>query len=91
MNPCCRLLRFIGESRAISNGYTGQCLRCGSIRHGAKSNWRVRGQVMKAVKDKKEKKVPVQVKAVVVDVNSLIGLSTDKMIEQLRKMGVDVR
>jgi hypothetical protein len=91
MKPCCTILRFIGESQSVQNAYTGQCLRCGSIRHGAKSNWRVRGQVMKAVKDKKEEKVPVQVKTIVVDVNSLIGLSTDQIIEQLKKMGVGVR
>jgi hypothetical protein len=90
MNPCCRLLRFIGESQAVERAYVGQCLRCGSIRHGAKSNWRVRGNVMKAVKDKKPKQERM-VKTIVVDVSKLIGLSTDQMIEQLKKMGVGVR
>lgn len=97
MKPCCRILTYLSES-PISGYYLGQCSTCGSLRHGAKSNWRVRTRkgkvVMVAVKDKKEAKIPrVGTRDIPVTpiITILPSMDLESILNSLKQQGVRVR
>lgn len=95
--PCCKSnTQFVRESHLVGCLH-GQCIVCGTIRHGHKSNWRltpVGGKVMMVYRDgeklktysrKEDKKPPAPKRLTAAD---LMGLDLEKGIEKLRQLGI---
>jgi hypothetical protein len=97
MKPCCRTLNYLGDS-PIDGHHLGQCSTCGSIRHGSKSNWRVKSSngrmVMAAVKETtdapKNRTLRLSTKAAAPVITIRSGMSVEDIITALRRQEVRI-
>ncbi len=95
---CCQRIKYLGDSY-LQDSHKGQCLFCGSIRHGHKSNWRIvhdaeHGFMMQAKPETSARgpsyKPLTRTKkpAPVIEVSQIRGMSMEAIVSMLKDQGI---